>query len=89
MGALDTKKLVELLLSVSDNMLDSRMKPFVQKWSDPPTALQVLEVLDYCINGSLASGTIISTLQVLYAECCKAENTTHAVVVQQAIWRHA
>lgn len=83
------KELVAILLEAPESMIDSKMKPFIQKWSDPPTALQVLEVVDYCVNGSLSSGVALAALQVLYDQRCVAEGTTHAQVVKQAVWRGA
>jgi len=87
MNELDVKKLVGLLLESSDNVLDDRMKVLMRKWSDPPKAVEVLEVLDYCINGSLAAGLAVGALQALYDRQCAAVNTTHEVVVKLATWR--
>jgi hypothetical protein len=82
------KEIVEHLLKAPDRQLDAQMKPLIEKWSDPPTALQVLEVLDYCIHGSLASGFVVSVLQILYDMRCKAEGVTHEQLEPQATWRN-
>jgi hypothetical protein len=63
------------------------MHPYLRKWSNPPTAAQTLEVLDYCINGALASGLVVQLLQEKYDDACLAENTTHEAVVKAAVWR--
>jgi hypothetical protein len=76
-----------LLLKMSDSEIDSKMRPYIEKWSDPPTALEVLEVLDWSINGSLASGFVVACLQALYDLRCSAEGTTHDDVVKLATWR--
>lgn len=82
------KEIIEHLLKAPDRQLDAQMKPLIEKWSDPPTALQVLEVLDYCIHGSLASGFVVSVLQILYDMRCKAEGVTHEQLEPLATWRN-
>lgn len=81
------KEFVDLLLQASDGQLDAAMKPLIEKWSDPPTPAQILEVLDHCIHGSLASGFVVHALQIVYDARRKEENTTHEEVVKLAIWR--
>jgi hypothetical protein len=77
----------QLLLEASDDQLDDSMKKLIRKWSNPPTAIQVLEVLDKCIHASLASGFVITSLQIIYEAACKQENKTHEEVVKHANWR--
>jgi hypothetical protein len=81
------REIVEHLLKAPDHQLDEQMKLLIEKWQEPPTALQVLEVLDCCIYGSLASGFIVSVLQALYDIRCKKEGTTHEEVQKLAVWR--
>jgi hypothetical protein len=81
------KKIVEHLLEAPDSQLDAAMKPLIQKWSDPPTPHQILEVLDHCIHGSLASGFVVTLLQISYDEACKREGLTHEDVTNNAVWR--
>jgi hypothetical protein len=78
----------ETLLQAPDSQLDSSIKPLIEKWSNPPAALQVLEVLDHCIHSALASGLVVSLLQNFYAERCNAEGTTHQALEPLAVWRH-
>lgn len=80
-------ELVEVLLTASDRQLDASMKPLIKKWDDPPTPIQILEVLDYCIHGALASGFMVAALQAIYDSTCKKNNTTHEEVVKYAVWR--
>ncbi len=75
------------LLNMSDDQIDASMKPYIEKWSDPPTALQVLEVLDWCIHGALASGFVVAALQTLYDIRCKEEGVSHEDVAKLATWR--
>jgi hypothetical protein len=81
------KELTDLLLKASVTQLDDQMKPLIEKWSDPPTALQVLEVLDRCVEGALASGFVVAVLQAVYDTRCKADGITHEELVKQATWR--
>lgn len=80
-------ELAQILLSMSDSSIDARMKPLIEKWDEEPTAKQILEVLDWCIHGSLASGFIVATLQAFYEQACKKEGTTHEEVIKDAPWR--
>jgi hypothetical protein len=77
----------EILLQAPDNQLDASMHPLISKWSDPPKAIEILEVLDKCIFGSLASGIIVSFLQIIYNDACKSENISNEDVVKLATWR--
>jgi hypothetical protein len=79
--------LKEALLSAPDSQLDAQMKPLIRTWDNPPKAIQILEVLDYCIHGSLGSGFVVSLLQSLYDSACRNEGTTHDQVVLNAHWR--
>jgi hypothetical protein len=83
------EELVTLLLQSPDTHLDAKVLPYIQKWSTPPTALQVLEVLDLCIFGSLASGFTTRLLQSLYDQRCREENTSHEVLAKLASWRES
>lgn len=80
-------ELKELLLTASDSQLDACMHPLIKKWDEPPTPIQILEVLDHCINGALASGFMVAALQAIYDSTCKKNNTTHDEVVKNAVWR--
>jgi hypothetical protein len=77
----------EMFCSMSDGQIDAHMHPLIRAWSEPPTAIQVLEVLDACIHGALASGFVVAALQALYDIACKREGTTHEEVVKGASWR--
>lgn len=81
------KEIIEYLLAAPDSQLHAEIKPYVQKWSDPPTALQVLEVLDMVIHMGLGSGFVVKVLQATYDMRCKDERTTHEEVVKGATWR--
>jgi hypothetical protein len=76
------------LLKLSNDSLDSNMKPLIEAWSDPPTSLQILEVLDKCIFGALASGFVITTLQFLYKDALTLEGKKHTDNEPLAYWRN-
>ena len=84
---MDYTKLKALLLEASDSQLDARMKPYIEKWDEPPQALQVLEVLDYCIHGSLTSAFTVKLLQIILDLRLKAEHTTLDHILPGATWR--
>jgi hypothetical protein len=75
------------LLQASDNQLDFRMIPMIEKWDDDPKAIQILEVLDKCIYASLASEIVISVLQIMLDEQIRKEKTTMDELVKLATWR--
>lgn len=79
--------LKELLLSAPESQLDAKLHPIIQTWPDQPTALQILEVLDHCIHGALASGVVVTLLQIFYKKTCEAEGVTHEELVPKATWR--
>lgn len=81
------KEIREYLLKAPDTQLDAVVKPYIEKWAEDPTPLQILEVLDLCIHDALASGFVVSTLQAIYDVQCKKSNTTHEEVVKKASWR--
>lgn len=76
-----------MMLKAPPGQLDHSLFPLIEKWDDPVTALQLLEVLDQCIHASLASGMVVSLLQAKYTEALKREHTKHEEVVKLATWR--
>jgi hypothetical protein len=81
-----SSSVISLLCEAPDSQLDASMKPLIEKWSTPPKAIEILEILDQCIHGALASGFVITLLTCGYEDACKAEKTTHDEVVKQATW---
>jgi len=80
-------KLVQMLLLAPDGQLDAKMKPLIEKWDDPPTALQVLEVLDHCVHGAIASGMVIGLFKAMLDGCLSREGKTLEDVTALATWR--
>lgn len=81
------KELTQLLLQAPDSQLDSSVKPLIEKWSNPPTALQILEVADKVVYGSLGSDFTVQVLNVVLEDAISREQTTLSEVVKQATWR--
>ena len=77
----------QYLLSAPDSQLDAQMKPYIEKWGTLPKTLEILEVLDYVIHGSLASGFVVTLLQVLLDQAIERVGTTYEAVVALASWR--
>ncbi len=84
---MDYAGLKKLMMEASDSQLDASMKPLIEKWGEPPTSLQVLEVLDQCIFASLASDFVVKCLQLMYDDRLKDEGKTHEQNVPLATWR--
>lgn len=83
----DTGELKDTLLAAPASQLDAKLKPLIEKWDNPPKAIQILEVLDLCINGGLASDFMVMTFQVIYKVTCEREGVTHDDMVKRATWR--
>ena len=82
-----TPELISLLISAPDTQLDSNVKPLIKKWDTPPKALQILEVLDACVHGGLASTLVVKLLEKFMHEAIQLEGTTYEALVAQATWR--
>lgn len=77
----------EMLLTAPNEQLDPCMFPIIERWSDEPTSLQLLEVIDKCIYASLASGFVVSLLQTLLEVAMERENVTLDDITPLAVWR--
>jgi len=77
----------QMLIAAPDGQLDECMKPLIEKWDDPPKAIQILEVVDHTIYGALASGFTLTLMQMMLKEAIDAEGTTHEELVKLATWR--
>jgi hypothetical protein len=87
MNGIDDTKVAKMLLTAPDEVLDSAMKDLIGKWSNPPLPLEVLEVLDQCVNGGLASILIILILDQMFADSCLRSGCTQDSVYGAATWR--
>lgn len=83
-----SNELKQMLLLSPDHHLDKTMIPLIEKWSEPFKAIEVLEVVDYCVHGGLASGFVMSVLETILTKAMSDENTTHEELIKQATWRN-
>jgi hypothetical protein len=75
------------LLTAPDEHMDASLFPIIEKWDDEPTTIQLLEIIDKAIYGSLMSEFLLIALQTLYNSKLKAEGKTHEDLVPLATWR--
>ena len=78
----------DLLLQAPDNELDASVFPLIEKWDEPPTTLQVLEVLDHCVYFAAAGPFVMGVLNTLLQAGIDGEETTYEEVVAKATWRN-
>lgn len=76
------------LMKLSDEQIDASMQEKIRAWPDPVPAISVLEVLDACVDGSLASGFVITVLDVILQDRMMIEGTTIDELVKLATWRY-
>ena len=77
----------DLFLDAPSSQLSPLLKPLIRQWGDEPTSLQILEVLDHCVNGGSGSQFVVATLQAMYDNALKAEGIEHNDNVPKATWR--
>lgn len=82
------KELKNMLLQAPDNQLDKSMKPLIEKWDDNATSIQILEVIDHCVHGGLASGFTMNLLNTIYDLALKDEGKVHEDNIPFAVWRN-
>lgn len=78
-----------MILKMSDDQIDSSAKKMLRDLPEEPSALQLLQVVDMCIYGALASKFVLKVLQFAYDDQLKVENKTHEEIVKDAAWRKA
>ena len=82
------KDIKKMLLEAPDSQLDSSMKPLIEKWSEVPTALEILEVVDQVVYSSLGSGFTVQLLHFLLNDALGREQTSLDELAQKATWRN-
>lgn len=76
-----------LFLSAPESQIDPAIKPLIAAWDDPPTALQVLHVLDEIVQYGAASGFVVTALDTVMRSALQREEQTLEQLVAQAHWR--
>jgi hypothetical protein len=79
--------LKDVLLTAPESQLDPSMVELVRQWSTPPRAIQVLEVLDFCVQGGLASRVVMLALDFELEDALGREAMTREELVKYALWR--
>lgn len=79
--------LKDLLLRAPINQIDAPVRNMINHWSSPPTALQVLEVLDNCVAYASCSTFVLRVLSTMFTQACKAEGLRESEVEAKATWR--
>lgn len=83
------KELKQLLIEAPNDHLDAKMRDLISKWDDPdPKPIQVLEVLDHCVHGGMASEFTLMSLEIIYTRVLEQNNIKHEDVVPLATWRY-
>lgn len=80
-------KLKDLFINAPETQIDKVLRDKIMEWPDNPSALQILEVLDQGVHGSLCSAFVINLLDIVYKKAIHIEGTTHEEVVKKATWR--
>lgn len=77
----------DLLLKAPDSQLDDSAKVFIRDWSEPPSALQVLRVLDHCVYTAGASDFMMQAMNIIFEQALARENKKLADLLPEATWR--
>jgi hypothetical protein len=80
-------ELITFLKIAPPSHLDSIAVDKIKTWDESLTSIQVLEVLDMCVYGALASPIAMATIKQLYDDLLISENKTHDDNVPHAHWR--
>jgi hypothetical protein len=83
------QEIIDALLEAPDSQLDDAAKKYIREWGDPPTALQILEVLDWCVWAAWASGFTMQVLNIMFEKALKDEKTSREEIEKKAVWRDA
>jgi hypothetical protein len=80
-------KIKKMLLMAPTGQLDPGVFPLIEAWDVPPTSIQVLQVIDWCIYEALASDFTLRLLQTLYDMALMREGRKHEDNIPLASWR--
>ena len=77
----------DLLLQAPDGQIAHALFSLIEEWSDPPTALQILKVLDHAVYSGGASTLGMTVLTIEYDSALKRERKSGDDIVNLATWR--
>lgn len=84
----DVASVVAFLKAAPHGEIDTIAVDKIKTWCDDVSSLQVLEVLDMCIYGALASPIALTAIDHLYDYLLEIENKTHDDNLPYAHWRN-
>lgn len=76
----------EMFVTAPESQIDKPLREMIVKWSNEPTAIEILEVLDHAICFSLASDFVVSMLQMVYESKPKEEKKLAEIYAKEH-WR--
>lgn len=76
------------LLVAPAEVLSPLLLPIVERWNDPPTSIQLLELLDQCVHTGGAAGFVVMALETLMMATMKTEGVTSKDLLPLAVWRN-
>lgn len=79
--------LLTLLKSTPESQLSPQIREKVEKWVEPVSAINILEVLDDVVHTGGGSGFIVKVFDLMLTESMDRENTFYDDLVKQAHWR--
>lgn len=79
----------QALLEAPETELSSAAKRLIQqKWSNLPTALEILEVTDFCVFTSGSSDFTVGAMNLMIKLLLNERGMTYEQLVEQAEWRN-
>ena len=80
--------LKEQMLAAPEEQLSQPAKDLIiQIWDDNPTAIQLLEAMDWIVYYSLASDFTVSVLDIYLTAALKREEISYEELLPLATWR--
>lgn len=83
------KQIREALLATPEAGLASSMRAIVQGWSEDPTPLEVLDLLDRCLESETPACSRLTylVLELLFGTLCREHRVSPVSVIFAAPWR--
>lgn len=75
------------LLVAPAGVLSPLLLPIVERWNDPPTSIQLLELLDQCVHTGGAAGFVVTALEAVMLKTMQDEGVTSEDLLPLAVWR--
>jgi len=83
------KTFKEVWLEVPDSQMAEVIKDIIrEKWDDEPSAIQILEAIDYCVHYGASSDFVVSVLDGYMHAALQCEGKTFEELISEATWRN-